>query len=127
MREIDELNDWASRLIGKYDTVVEGFDAYNPLPKRIPKSELDAMLSKKTQDKSKKTGGPSPEIAEKLRQLRAEFAAKSGITEADQPPAGGQLSPLSATTREQPRPNQKAVKKRNREEAKMRRFMGHKD
>jgi hypothetical protein len=52
---------------------------------------------------------------------------KANVSEADQPPQGSLYSPLSATTRDKPAPDPKAVLKRKREEARMRKFMGHID
>ena len=126
MKEINDLSAWASSVVGKYDTSInEGFDASNPLPKRIPPAELNRLVPRNKTNPPKKTGGPSPEIAEKLRQLRDEFAAKAGIAEADQPPVGSTHSPLSSVTRDRPAPDPLAGAKRKREIIALRKFMGY--
>jgi hypothetical protein len=128
MKEINDLAAWASGVVGKYDTGLnEGFDASNPLPKRIPRAELERLVPRNKTNPPKKTGGPSPEIREKLAQLRAEFAAKAGIAEGDQPPVGSTYSPLSSVTRDRPAPDPLAVTKRKREIKALRKFMGYDD
>lgn len=52
---------------------------------------------------------------------------KANVSEADQPPQASVYSPLSSTTRDQPRPDPKAAMRRKQEAKRMRRFMGHND
>lgn len=128
MKELDDLSEWADGVIGKYN-IAEGFDAQNPVTGRMTKDEIARFRSGKpiSGKQSSKQSGPSPEIREKLKQLRSEFAGRAGIAEADQPPQGSLYSPLSAATRDKPAPDPKAVLKRKREAARMRKFMGHRD
>lgn len=127
MRELDDLSEWANEVIGKYN-VVEGFDAQNPVTGHMTKDEISRFRSGKPisgkPPAKTKTGGPSPEIREKLKQLRSEFASRAGIAEADQPASGSTFSPLSMTTRDKPAPDPRAESKRKREALKMRKFMG---
>jgi hypothetical protein len=129
MKELDELCEWADSVIGKYN-IVEGFDAQNPVTGRMTPDEIARFRAGKPisgKQTPTKQSGPSPEIREKLKQLRSEFAGRAGIAEADQPPQGSLYSPLSAATRDKPAPDPRAALKRKREEARMRKFMGRRD
>lgn len=127
MKEISSLNQWADDIIGKYNTVSEGFDAQSPVTGKITQDEIarfragKSMVAKQPQ----KSRGPSPEIREKLKKLRDEFADKAGIAEADQPPQGSLWSPLSATTRDQEPPDPRKAARKRREAKRMQKFMGH--
>ena len=135
MKELRLLTEWAESVMGEYDTAVtEGYDALNPVTGSMSKAEIarfraNQPIKSRGTTKSKSTG-PSPEIREKLKQLRAEFAARAaskndGINEADQPANGSTFSPLSMTTREEPRPDPRAVAKKRKDRRRLAKFMGH--
>jgi hypothetical protein len=128
MKELDDLIKWTDEVIGNYN-ISEGFDAQNPVTGRMTPNEIARFRSGKPilGKQPTKQSGPSPEIKEKLKQLRSEFADRAGIAEADQPPQGSLYSPLSAATRDKPAPDPRAARKRKLEARRIRRFMGHRD
>lgn len=129
MNHLKGLTEWVDSVVGEYDSpTTEGYDAMNPVTGSISKDEIarfraNQPINGKTATKSKKHG-PSPEIREKLKQLRAEFAAKANIKEADQPANGSIFSPLSSVTRENPKVDSRIEAKKRKEERRLSKFMG---
>lgn len=134
MKELKLLTEWAESVVGEYDTTVtEGYDVSSPVTGSMSKAEIarfraNQPIKGRSATKSK-SSGPSPEIREKLKQLRAEFAARaaknSDINEADQPEYGSTFSPLSMVTRDKPSPDPRAAAKKRKEERRLAKFMGH--
>jgi hypothetical protein len=136
MREIDDYHKWAESVIGKYnESITEGYDDLNPVTGSISKDEIDRFRANKpikSKTPEPKNSGPSPEIREKLKNLRAEFAAKAKIgeedlSEADQPPQGSLYSPLSAANRQGKTVDHKIKAKQQADERRMKKWMGHQD
>lgn len=61
----------------------------------------------------------------KLAAARMGVPIEDNLNEADQPPQSSLYSPLSASTRDMPAPDPKALARKKREAREMKRFMGH--